>query len=217
MVSGRSALVTTRSAPASRISRIRSSWSARPMPRSRCSGATASRVVFPSGARPERSSRKPATPITRPSESATYHRPTSKSSISGDGTRCMLTVAKTSSIAPRSQGSIAGRILKPIAWIVCLTARRYAPAISRSIRQLRVCSFYPDRLNVYGDRGNLMVLARRCAWRGLGFTLVAADVGDSIDPDAHDLFYIGGGQDRDQRVAGLDLIATKCEALRAAA
>src|SRR5712675_2040570 len=62
-----------------------------------------------------------------------------------------------------------------------------------------------------------MVLARRCAWRGLGFTLVTADVGNSIDPDAHDLFYIGGGQDRDQRVAGLDLIATKCEALRAAA
>jgi len=83
--------------------------------------------------------------------------------------------------------------------------------------ELRICSLYPDRLNVYGDRGNLMVLAQRCAWRGIGFTLVAADVGDSIDPDAHDLFYIGGGQDRDQHVAGLDLLDTKRETLRGAA
>ncbi len=82
---------------------------------------------------------------------------------------------------------------------------------------LRICSLYPDRLNVYGDRGNLMVLARRCAWRGIGIELQAADVGDAIDPDAHDLLYIGGGQDRDQRVAGLDLVETKGEGIHDAA
>jgi lipid II isoglutaminyl synthase (glutamine-hydrolysing) len=89
--------------------------------------------------------------------------------------------------------------------------------MARPQPELRVCSLYPDRLNIYGDRGNLMVLAQRCAWRGIGLTLHAADVGDAIDPDAHDLFYIGGGQDRDQRVAGLDLVETKREALRGAA
>src|SRR5437763_4195902 len=83
--------------------------------------------------------------------------------------------------------------------------------------ELRACSLYADRLNVYGDRGNLMVLARRCAWRGIRFTVTAADVGDPVDPDAHDLLYIGGGQDRDQRVAGLDLLETKRAAVQAAA
>jgi CobQ-like glutamine amidotransferase family enzyme/UDP-N-acetylmuramyl tripeptide synthase len=89
--------------------------------------------------------------------------------------------------------------------------------MSQPHRQLRLCSLYPDRLNIYGDRGNLMVLAQRCAWRGIDFTLDARDVGDAVDPDAHDLFYIGGGQDRDQRVAGLDFTDTKRDALRAAA
>ena len=63
--------------------------------------------------------------------------------------------------------------------------------MSRPRPDLRVCSLYPDRLNVYGDRGNLMVLARRCTWRGVGFALVEADAGDPVDPDAHDLFYLG--------------------------
>src|SRR3989440_2911671 len=89
--------------------------------------------------------------------------------------------------------------------------------MSRPRPELRVCSLYPDRLNIYGDRGNRMVLARRCAWHGIRFRIDEAEVGDAIDADAHDLFYLGGGQDRDQRVAGLDLVETKCDALRAAA
>ena len=89
--------------------------------------------------------------------------------------------------------------------------------MSRSRPQLRVCSLYPDRLNIYGDRGNLMVLANRCARRGIGFSVAAADVGDPIDPLAYDLFYMGGGQDREQRVSGLDLVEGKRDALRAAA
>ena len=53
-------------------------------------------------------------------------------------------------------------------------------------------------MNIYADRGNLLLLERRCAWRGIGFELTGAGLGDALDPDAHDLFYIGGGQDRDQ-------------------
>ncbi len=83
--------------------------------------------------------------------------------------------------------------------------------------ELRVCALYPDLMNIYADRGNLLVLERRCNWRGIGFRLTGAGLRDAIDPDAHDLFYIGGGQDRDQALCADDLVATKREALAAAA
>ena len=82
---------------------------------------------------------------------------------------------------------------------------------------LRVCALYPDLMSIYADRGNLLVLERRCAWRGIGFELTACGLGDRLDPDAHDLFYMGGGQDRDQRLCAEDLVETKGDALHAAA
>jgi CobQ-like glutamine amidotransferase family enzyme len=72
-------------------------------------------------------------------------------------------------------------------------------------------------MNIYADRGNLLMLERRCAWRGIGFEVTAAGLGEGVDPAAHDLFYLGGGQDRDQRLCALDLVETKREALHAAA
>jgi CobQ-like glutamine amidotransferase family enzyme len=82
---------------------------------------------------------------------------------------------------------------------------------------LRICALYPDLMNIYADRGNLLLLERRCGWRGIGFELTAAGLGEAIDPDAHDLFYLGGGQDRDQLLCAQDLVATKRDALHAAA
>ena len=84
-------------------------------------------------------------------------------------------------------------------------------------RSLRVCALYPDLMNIYADRGNLLLLERRCAWRGIGFEVVAAGLGEGIDPDAHDLFYIGGAQDRDQALCAQDMVDTKRDALHAAA
>jgi len=84
-------------------------------------------------------------------------------------------------------------------------------------RPLRVCALYPDLMNIYADRGNLIVLERRCAWRGIGFQLSASGLGEQLDGRAHDLFYIGGGQDRDQRLCAHDLIETKRAGLHAAA
>jgi CobQ-like glutamine amidotransferase family enzyme len=84
-------------------------------------------------------------------------------------------------------------------------------------RTLRVCALYPDLMNIYADRGNLLLLERRCAWRGLGFAVMAAGLGDAIDPTAHDLFYLGGGQDRDQALCAFDLVERKRDALHAAA
>jgi CobQ-like glutamine amidotransferase family enzyme len=82
---------------------------------------------------------------------------------------------------------------------------------------LRVCGLYPDLMNIYADRGNLLLLERRCSWRGIGFELTAAGLGEPLDPDAADLYYIGGGQDRDQRLCALDLAETKREGLHGAA
>ncbi len=82
---------------------------------------------------------------------------------------------------------------------------------------LRVCALYPDLMNIYADRGNLLVLERRCAWRGIGFQLHASGLGEELDDAQHDLFYIGGGQDRDQRLCAHDLLAHKRAGLHAAA
>jgi lipid II isoglutaminyl synthase (glutamine-hydrolysing) len=82
---------------------------------------------------------------------------------------------------------------------------------------LRVCALYPELMNIYADRGNIAILRARCEWRGLGFEVAASSIGDSLSPDAHDLFYIGGGQDRDQAAVAKDMSQTKRDALHAAA
>jgi len=82
---------------------------------------------------------------------------------------------------------------------------------------LRVCALYPDLMNIYADRGNLLLLERRCRWRGLGFTLISSHLGQALHPDAADLFYMGGGQDRDQTRCAEDLVDVKQDALRQAA
>jgi len=83
--------------------------------------------------------------------------------------------------------------------------------------ELRVLALYPDQMNIYADRGNILFLQRRCEWRGIGFSYAAAGLGDGLDPGAHDLIYLGGGQDRDQRAVAADMVATKRDALAAAA
>jgi CobQ-like glutamine amidotransferase family enzyme len=82
---------------------------------------------------------------------------------------------------------------------------------------LRVCALYPDLMNIYADRGNLQLLRKRCEWRDIGFALSGVGLGDPLDPAEHDLFYIGGGQDRDQALCAEDMATTKREALHAAA
>jgi hypothetical protein len=84
---------------------------------------------------------------------------------------------------------------------------------ARASTGLRVCALYPTLLNIYADRGNLMVLRDRCAWRGIAFSCAGAGIGEPIDPDAYNLYYIGGGQDRDQQLCSEDLVTTKRAAL----
>jgi len=75
---------------------------------------------------------------------------------------------------------------------------------------------YPDQLNVYGDRGNIITLTRRCRWRGIDLRIVALDLGDDFDPVAYDLLFIGGGQDKEQGEVARDLREVKAAGLRAA-
>jgi CobQ-like glutamine amidotransferase family enzyme len=80
---------------------------------------------------------------------------------------------------------------------------------------LRVCHLYPDLLNLYGDRGNLTVLRRRAQARGISVSITPVRLGDPLDTAAHDLFFVGGGEDRQQVLAAADL-RTRADGLRRA-
>ncbi len=80
--------------------------------------------------------------------------------------------------------------------------------------RLRIGHLYPDLLNLYGDRGNIMTLARRAEWRGIAVDIAEVRLGDPLRPEAADLFFIGGGEDRQQVLAAADLRASKGAALR---
>jgi hypothetical protein len=81
--------------------------------------------------------------------------------------------------------------------------------------KLVVGHLFPDYLNIYADRGNIAVLARRAAWRGHELEVCALGTGDMLQPREHDLFYIGGGQDREQELIAPALAALG-ESVRAA-
>ena len=81
--------------------------------------------------------------------------------------------------------------------------------------KIRVGHLYPEYLNIYADRGNIAVLTRRAALRGHELEVRSVGVGDALDPTAHDLLYVGGGQDREQGLIAPDLVA-KGDAIRAA-
>jgi CobQ-like glutamine amidotransferase family enzyme len=82
--------------------------------------------------------------------------------------------------------------------------------------QLRLLALYPEQMNIYADRGNILFLQRRCEWRGISFDYAAAGPGDRFDPADHDLIYIGGGQDRDQILVAEDMIRSKRDAIASA-
>jgi lipid II isoglutaminyl synthase (glutamine-hydrolysing) len=78
---------------------------------------------------------------------------------------------------------------------------------SAAAMRIRVAHLYPDYLNIYADRGNIAVLARRAAWRGHELEVAPFSVGETFRPGDHDLFYVGGGQDREQALVAADLAA----------
>jgi CobQ-like glutamine amidotransferase family enzyme len=81
--------------------------------------------------------------------------------------------------------------------------------------RIRVGHLYPGYLNIYADRGNIAVLAARAAARGHELEVTAIELDDAVPAGEVDLFYVGGGQDREQQLVAPDL-AAKGPALRAA-
>lgn len=81
---------------------------------------------------------------------------------------------------------------------------------------LRICHLYPDLLNLYGDRGNILCMRRRLEWRGIDAEVTEVTVGQRADFTQFDLFFIGGGQDFEQEVLLSDLKAGKGSEIKAA-
>lgn len=82
--------------------------------------------------------------------------------------------------------------------------------------RLRLGYLYPDLLNLYGDRGNILALMRRAEWRGITVEIREVGLGDEVDFRSLDLVFIGGGQDREQALIAGDLAGAKGRGLREA-
>ena len=83
-----------------------------------------------------------------------------------------------------------------------------APVLGGGRRvKLVVGHLYPEYLNIYADRGNIAVLERRSAWRGIELDYRTIGLGEAVRPGEHDLYYVGGGQDREQALIAPDLAA----------
>ena len=82
-------------------------------------------------------------------------------------------------------------------------------AIDKPLFTLTLGHLYPAQLNLYGDRGNIITLQRRCQMRGIALRVVQLGIGDALAPDEYDLLFIGGGQDREQAPVAQDIFDTK--------
>jgi lipid II isoglutaminyl synthase (glutamine-hydrolysing) len=82
--------------------------------------------------------------------------------------------------------------------------------------ELRIAYLYPDHLNIYGDRGNILTFYQRCRWRNIDVRIDSIGLGQTIDPEFADLYFIGGGQDAQQAQVCEDLHRTKADGLREA-
>jgi len=83
--------------------------------------------------------------------------------------------------------------------------------------KIEIAFLYNDLMNIYGDRGNVITLTRRCEWRGIEAKVTPLTVGDKLDPDKYDLYFFGGGQDREQYTVADDLKGEKGRLLKQAA
>jgi CobQ-like glutamine amidotransferase family enzyme len=90
------------------------------------------------------------------------------------------------------------------------------PDTETSRYRLRLAHLYPTLMNLYGDRGNIIALRRRCAARGIALDVDEIGLGDPFAAAHYDLIFIGGGQDREQARIAHDLVEQKGPALRAA-
>jgi CobQ-like glutamine amidotransferase family enzyme len=81
------------------------------------------------------------------------------------------------------------------------------------MNELTICHLYPDLMNLYGDRGNVLALTRRSEWRGIQVKTVMVSLNDAFDASSYDIVFIGGGQDYEQSILQQDLMTGKKEAI----
>lgn len=80
--------------------------------------------------------------------------------------------------------------------------------------ELSIAHLYPDLMNIYGDRGNIICLLERCRRRGIQATMAGISLNDPFEPRGYDIVFIGGSQDKEQRRVAEDLRERKGPALR---
>ncbi len=83
-------------------------------------------------------------------------------------------------------------------------------------QQVRIAHLYPDHMNIYGDRGNVIALQQRCRWRGIACEVVPVGPGATVDWSGIDIVFFGGGQDSGQALIAEDFVERQGPALRAA-
>lgn len=77
--------------------------------------------------------------------------------------------------------------------------------MQRDNLKITIAHLYPKLLNIYGDFGNVLTVKKRCEDRGIEVNLVEINVGDDINHDEIDFFFIGGGQDKQQIEVSFEL------------
>ena len=82
--------------------------------------------------------------------------------------------------------------------------------------KIRICHLYPEVLNLYGDRGNIICMKQRLLWRGIECEVDSLGIGEHKDLTGYDLFFMGGGQDFEQEVLLEDLRSGAGQDIRAA-
>jgi len=80
--------------------------------------------------------------------------------------------------------------------------------------ELNICHLYPDLLNLYGDRGNIIAISKRSQWRGIQVTVSDISMGDAFDAEKYDIIFLGGGQDYEQEIIQDDLLNQKGNEIR---
>lgn len=75
--------------------------------------------------------------------------------------------------------------------------------------ELNICHLYPDLLNTYGDRGNMLALLRRAQWHGIEAQITNVTIGNSFDASLYDIIFLGGGQDYEQEIIQNDVLTQK--------
>ena len=79
--------------------------------------------------------------------------------------------------------------------------------------RFNILHLYPDHMNLYGDRGNVLALSKRAQWRNIATTITRREAGEDVSWDTVDFVFMGGGEDSHQSRIADDLLSLGDELL----